>query len=590
MKARVTIVALIVISMISFANLSHAAGLNMVLGQTFNINTSVLNVEGDVTNVGTLQTSTGSINLNGNWTNTGTFNAGTSGTVAFTGSSVSTITGANTFANFTCTQAGKQLSFEAGKTQTIGGTWTLTGSSGNLIKLRSTVAGTQWKVDPTGTKNISFVDVKDSNNINSAIINPTNSTDSGNNTNWFSISATPTPTPSTGDTTAPTVTITSPTSSSTYTTTSSTITLSGTASDNSGSVSSVTWSNSKGGSGTASGTTSWTISSISLSSGDNIITVTATDGSGNSGSDTITATYNATTTQSPTVTTGSATNVTSSTATLNGTVNANGVSTTAWFELGISSGTYGGKTSTQGVGGTGNTTVSMNISGLSPGTRYYYRIAAQNSAGTSYGSENNFTTSSVSTTPTPTPVQTSTPTPTPTPGKGDGVIYGGVSDEERNPLEGVTVTITGTDYKNSTETESDGFYEFNGLKGGEYTLTYEKSGYKTHTESVSLGEGDTVNLGTIALEMTVKGSIVGYVVNIEGNPIKSAKVQLKGIKKKTTMIATSDEDGYFLFDDLESGVYMVIVRKRSYRKVSERITLDEGEEKEMEIVLRKASK
>ena len=151
------------------------------------------------------------------------------------------------------------------------------------------------------------------------------------------------------------------------------------------------------------------------------------------------------------------------------------------------------------------------------------------------------------------------------------------------------MTITGTDYKNSTETESDGFYEFNGLKGGEYTLTYEKSGYKTHTEPVSLGEGDTVNLGTIALEMTVKGSIVGYVVNIEGDPIKSAKVQLKRIKKKT-MTATSDEDGYFLFDDLESGVYMVIVRKRSYRKVSERITLDEGEEKEMEIVLRKASK
>ena len=151
------------------------------------------------------------------------------------------------------------------------------------------------------------------------------------------------------------------------------------------------------------------------------------------------------------------------------------------------------------------------------------------------------------------------------------------------------MTITGTDYKNSTETESDGFYEFNGLKGGEYTLTYEKSGYKTHTESVSLGEGDTVNLGTIALEMTVKGSIVGYVVNIEGDPIKSAKVQFKRIKKKT-MTATADEDGYFLFDDLESGVYMVIVRKRSYRKVSERITLDEGEEKEMEIVLRKASK
>ena len=264
-------------------------------------------------------------------------------------------------------------------------------------------------------------------------------------------------------------------------------------------------------------------------------------------------TSSSTTTTPPTVTTGSATNVTTSAATLNGTVNANGVSTTAWFELGISSGTYGGKTSTQGVSGTGNTTVSMSISGLVSATRYYYRIAAQNSAGTSYGSENNFTTSSVSTTPTPTPVQTSTPEPTPTPGKGDGVIYGGVSDEEGNPLEDVTVTITGTDYKNSTETESDGFYEFNELKGGEYTLTYEISGYKTHTESVSLGEGDTVNLGTIALETKVKGSIDGYVVNIKGDPIESVKVQLKAIKPKSTKTVFSEQDGSFEFEDLEAG-------------------------------------
>ena len=185
---------------------------------------------------------------------------------------------------------------------------------------------------------------------------------------------------------------------------------------------------------------------------------------------------------------------------------------------------------------------------------------------------------------------TPTPTPTPTPGEGEGVIYGGVSDEERNPLEGVTVTITGTDYKNSTETESDGFYEFNGLKGGEYTLTYEKSGYKTHTESVSLGEGDTVNLGTIALAITVKGSIEGYVVNIEDDPIKSVKVQLKKIKPRSTKTVFSEQDGSFEFEDLEAGVYRVIARKRSYRKFSERITLNEGEEKEMEIVLRKASK
>ena len=53
----------------------------------------------------------------------------------------------------------------------------------------------------------------------------------------------------------------------------------------------MTWSNDKGGSGTASGTTNWSISGISLSSGDNVITVTVTDGANNVGTDTITVTY-----------------------------------------------------------------------------------------------------------------------------------------------------------------------------------------------------------------------------------------------------------------------------------------------------------
>jgi hypothetical protein len=60
------------------------------------------------------------------------------------------------------------------------------------------------------------------------------------------------------------------------------ITLTGTASDNDAVVS-VTWSNDRGGSGTATGTTSWTAANISLQEGANVITITATDAAGNSG-------------------------------------------------------------------------------------------------------------------------------------------------------------------------------------------------------------------------------------------------------------------------------------------------------------------
>jgi hypothetical protein len=83
------------------------------------------------------------------------------------------------------------------------------------------------------------------------------------------------------DTDAPNVTITGPSSTSM-----SVINLAGTASDNQ-SVSEVTWVNNRGGSGVAEGTTNWSVTGISLMEGENIITVSARDPSGNVGNATL---------------------------------------------------------------------------------------------------------------------------------------------------------------------------------------------------------------------------------------------------------------------------------------------------------------
>ena len=92
------------------------------------------------------------------------------------------------------------------------------------------------------------------------------------------------------DTTPPAVSITSPTSSSTYATGSSSLGIGGSASDNVA-VTQVTWANNRGGSGTATGTSSWSVSGITLLSGSNVITVTARDAAGNTATDTLTVTY-----------------------------------------------------------------------------------------------------------------------------------------------------------------------------------------------------------------------------------------------------------------------------------------------------------
>jgi hypothetical protein len=92
------------------------------------------------------------------------------------------------------------------------------------------------------------------------------------------------------DTTPPTVSITSPTTTATYSTGTSPLALGGTASDLGG-VTQVSWANDRGGSGTASGTTSWSVSGIALQSGANVLRVTARDAAGNTRTATLTVTY-----------------------------------------------------------------------------------------------------------------------------------------------------------------------------------------------------------------------------------------------------------------------------------------------------------
>ena len=95
----------------------------------------------------------------------------------------------------------------------------------------------------------------------------------------------------------------------------------------------------------------------------------------------------------PTVSTLSATLITPNSATLNGTVNPNGETTTYYFEYGPDT-SYGTTTSSASAG-SGPSAVSVNafISDLISDTIYHYRLVATNSDGTSYGDDKTFNTS-----------------------------------------------------------------------------------------------------------------------------------------------------------------------------------------------------
>ncbi|MCX6875948.1 MAG: SUMF1/EgtB/PvdO family nonheme iron enzyme [Verrucomicrobia bacterium] len=104
----------------------------------------------------------------------------------------------------------------------------------------------------------------------------------------------------------------------------------------------------------------------------------------------------------PLVTTGAASAITAVSANLQGTVNPNGLTTTAQFEYGLTP-SYG---STAGAtlspdNGMSTQDASASISGLLPGQTYHYRLTATNGSGTTMGADITFATDHVLTIGTP---------------------------------------------------------------------------------------------------------------------------------------------------------------------------------------------
>jgi len=178
------------------------------------------------------------------------------------------------------------------------------------------------------------------------------------------------------DTIAPSIAITSPTSASTFVATGPSLALGGTASDNVG-VTQVTWTNNLGGSGTATGTTSWSVGAIALQAGTNIITVTARDAAGNSRPATLTVTLSGSTPSTVAVTGPVISQPTASakptSVTISWTTNKPG---DTQVEYGTAT-TYGGLTTLDSRLVTSHSQV---IKGLARQTLYHFRVKSRDAA------------------------------------------------------------------------------------------------------------------------------------------------------------------------------------------------------------------
>ena len=96
----------------------------------------------------------------------------------------------------------------------------------------------------------------------------------------------------------------------------------------------------------------------------------------------------------PLVVSGAASFLSSDSAEITGTVNANDIATQAFFQFSSlpDFATLDGTTAAGEVAGAETTTLSANVAGLAAGATYYWRLAATNAVGTSVGDTQSFTT------------------------------------------------------------------------------------------------------------------------------------------------------------------------------------------------------
>ena len=213
-------------------------------------------------------------------------------------------------------------------------------------------------------------------------------------------------------------------------------------------------------------------------------------------------------------------------------------------------------------------------------------------------------------TPTPTPSPSPTPTPAASTGAVEGVVVNAVTAE---PITGAKVALDESGF--SIKTGMDGTYKLPMVEAGAYTLTASAEGFISESKTIRVAASATtvadfslqpvpaptptpiltptpaVTPSPVFTPSPVqKGAISGYVTNLRGDPIASVVLSLKGVKTKIIMTTSSDEFGIFEFADLDADTYMIIAKKRGYKKARQKVVLEEGVSTEIEIMMKKTGK
>ena len=226
--------------------------------------------------------------------------------------------------------------------------------------------------------------------------------------------------------------------------------------------------------------------------------------------------------QAPAAVTLDATNILVSSATLNGTVNANLVSTTVSFEYGLT--TSYGQTAAASPGtvtGSTVTNVSADLTGLNPCATYHFRVKAVNAAGTTYGADMTFVLQGdapLATTKAATNVLALTATVNGSVNAGDlstevtfeyglTTSYGSTATATQSPVAGTTITDVSADLTNLTPGAKTYHFRVKAVNAAG-TVYGEDMTFVTLGDIPLALTGDATNITSTSV--TLNGAVIPY--------------------------------------------------------------------------------
>ena len=137
----------------------------------------------------------------------------------------------------------------------------------------------------------------------------------------------------------------------------------------------------------------------------------------------------------------------------------------------------------------------------------------------------------------------------------EGHIRGDVYDNELNPVEGVVVSLEGTDY--SATTDARGQFEIRNISEGTYTSRQTKMGYFSIPQNISVKGLRTTNV-ELDIRKRAEYNYSGQIKNEYGEALPNATVVISGYNNYT---AITNNEGNFSI----SGVYELSEEEENYQ-------------------------